>query len=149
MLVEDVEINLTLAKIIINKIIPDVNIIEAKDGAEAVEKYKGFEPDFIFMDIQMPIMDGFLATQRIREIEIGKRVPIVALTAGAILGTKERCLKAGMDDYISKPIKSKEIEETLFKYFERYMLKNDSFHFDKKGLLECQLILIQKSSTIY
>ncbi|MBN2693578.1 response regulator [bacterium] len=137
MLVEDVDINMTLAKIIISKIVPDVDIIEAKDGAEAVEKYKEFEPDFIFMDIQMPVMDGFLATQKIREIEfeLGRRVPIVALTAGAIVGTKDRCFKAGMDDYITKPIKAKDIEDVLFKYFERYMSDNEIFHFDKNSLL--------------
>jgi CheY-like chemotaxis protein len=71
------------------------------------------------MDMQMPIMDGLEASRRIRAN--GQRVPIVALTADAMVGTLERCLAAGMDDYLTKPIDSKRLEEVL----ERFVGKND------------------------
>src|SRR5690606_37682872 len=71
--------------------------------------------DVIFMDVQMPEMDGFEATQKIRELEqkTGRHTPIVAMTAHAIAGDRERCLDAGMDDYISKPLEKAELLELL------------------------------------
>ena len=71
------------------------------------------------MDIEMPVLDGFTATEKIRAMEKadGKgRVPIIALTAHAIKGYREKCLKHGMDDYITKPIKKKTLLETIQKY---------------------------------
>ena len=88
----------------------------AEDGSQAVKAYKRKSYNLIFMDIQMPIMDGYAATQEIRKIETRnleqstiQRVPIIAMTAHAIKGYRERCLKAGMDDYIAKPIKRKNL----------------------------------------
>ena len=69
------------------------------------------------MDIQMPEMDGFQTTREIRNSETdGKRIPIIALTANALTGDREKCLSAGMDDYISKPIEPDKLEEILKKY---------------------------------
>ncbi|MBT3259446.1 MAG: response regulator, partial [Deltaproteobacteria bacterium] len=88
----------------------------AEDGSQAVKAYKRKSYNLIFMDIQMPIMDGYAATQEIRKIETRnpepstiQRVPIIAMTAHAVKGYRERCLKAGMDDYIPKPVKRKEL----------------------------------------
>ena len=88
----------------------------AEDGSQAVKAYKLKNYDLIFMDIQMPIMDGYAATQEIRKIETrnlgqstSQRVPIIAMTAHAIKGYRERCLEAGMDDYIAKPLKRKKL----------------------------------------
>ena len=72
----------------------------------------------IFMDLQMPVMDGFEATRRIREEEKGRRNFIIALTANAIRGDREKCLEAGMDDYLSKPIKPRELVAKLVAHFE-------------------------------
>lgn len=80
----------------------------AENGQEAVEKFREHDYDLILMDIQMPIMDGFEATKKIREIEHteGKqRTPIIAMTAHAIAGYADRCIEGGMDDYISKPVR--------------------------------------------
>lgn len=86
----------------------------AEDGKEAVEKCKKSNYDIIFMDIQMPEMDGYEATQAIRDHEGDKKhTPIVALTANALTGDREKCLDAGMDDYISKPIKGDDLKKMI------------------------------------
>ena len=78
----------------------------AGDGRQAVDAYGRDTFDLIIMDVQMPVMDGFEATAAIRAVEAttGAHVPIVAVTAHAMDGDRERCLQAGMDDYMSKPI---------------------------------------------
>ena len=87
----------------------------AADGCEAVQFYEAGEFDLIFMDVQMPEMDGYAATAAIRELErsSGKHVPIIAMTAYALKGDREKCLAAGMDDYLSKPARLAEIEEAI------------------------------------
>jgi CheY-like chemotaxis protein len=78
-------------------------------------------PDFIFMDVQMPIMNGYEATEAIRKLEDGTRVPICALTAGTIKGEMDKCLSIGMDDYTTKPV----VRDTIEKIVSRW-LKNTS-----------------------
>jgi CheY-like chemotaxis protein len=85
-------------------------VTEAHTGLEALTLYEHGSFDLILMDIQMPDMDGLQATAEIRERErrTGEHIPIIALTAHAIQGDRERCLEAGMDDYLSKPIQPAE-----------------------------------------
>lgn len=120
LLVDDNPVNMLLAKTIVRSLIPEASIYEAKNGLEAVESFKIVSPDIIFMDIQMPEMSGYEATQEIRILEqnSSQHVPIVALTAGTVKGEHERCIEAGMDDYLSKPILVSDISEMLFKYLK-------------------------------
>lgn len=116
---EDVPTNQILIKLIMGESGIDVDI--ASNGLEAVEKYRTGSYAAIFMDVHMPVCNGSKATQMIREYEqrnMIQRIPIIALTADAIKGEKERILAEGMDDYISKPIDRKELTAILRKYIQ-------------------------------
>ncbi len=121
MIAEDNSVNMLLSKTLVKKIIPNADIIEALNGEEAVLKYKSVKPDIIFMDVQMPIMNGYEATEKIRALEGDKRTPIIAITAGNVKGEKEKCLEIGMDDFVVKPISQHSIYETL----KKWLLKDD------------------------
>jgi signal transduction histidine kinase/CheY-like chemotaxis protein len=89
----------------------------ARNGKEAIEMYQMLRHDLIFMDGQMPEMDGYEATREIRRREgAGRRVAIVAMTADAMEGSREACLAAGMDDYIAKPIRVDDLVEALWRW---------------------------------
>jgi CheY-like chemotaxis protein len=103
LLVED---NLINQKITILTLKPLVNSIDtASDGKEAIEKLNASNYDLILMDIVMPVMNGILAAEKIRELESGSdiHIPIIAITANAMIGDREKCLSAGIDEYLSKP----------------------------------------------
>jgi len=105
---EDNEINRTLAQALLGK--HGLRTAIAHNGREAVDMALTNEYSAILMDCQMPEIDGYQATQLIRQAERGRRVPIIAMTAHSMSGDRERCLAAGMDDYLSKPIRTEELE---------------------------------------
>ena len=126
LLAEDHPVNRKLAKIMLTKAGYQVEV--ADNGKEAVEKYLQSPDrfDLIFMDIQMPEMDGLEATKEIRKWETGspadqsvKHLPIIALTANAMKGDREMCFKAGMDDYLTKLVK----RELVFEMLEKWVFK--------------------------
>lgn len=122
LLAEDNLVNQKLAVMILTKAGYKVEV--AGNGTETVEKYSSCPDayDLIFMDVQMPEMDGKEATQRLRELGF-KDVPIVAMTAHAMKGDREMCLKAGMNDYLTKPIK----REIIFDMIKKYVINRDLY----------------------
>lgn len=112
--VDDMKINMVLLCKVLGKF--GVQIERASNGLEALQKVKEYAYDVIFMDCQMPDMDGFEATKYIREFEKNNRrspVPIIALTADAMVGDRDKCLSVGMNDYINKPFKESDIDKAL------------------------------------
>ena len=116
LIAEDNPINMLLARTILTKLRPNVTLIEVDNGKDAVSQCELHRPDLILMDIQMPVMNGYEATMLIRQNESNHRVTIIALTAGTVKGEKEKCIQAGMDDYITKPILRETLEVTLSKW---------------------------------
>ncbi|RLB87900.1 MAG: hybrid sensor histidine kinase/response regulator, partial [Deltaproteobacteria bacterium] len=127
LLAEDNPVNQKLARMMLTK--AGYHVETANNSKEAVEKYTAAADnyDLIFMDVQMPEMDGMEATGAIRDWENklkakgsnrSKRVPIIAMTANALKGDREKCLEAGMDDYIAKPIK----REIVFEMVEKWVV---------------------------
>jgi CheY-like chemotaxis protein len=103
------------------------NVDVAEDGHEAIEAIKLKAYDLVFMDLQMPLMNGFEATERIQKMEISEKRPvIIAVTANAFVEDREKCLAAGMDDYISKPIKLAAINQIVNQYLNHQYVKFDT-----------------------
>ncbi len=116
LLVDDNEINRMVAELMITGFAAEV--VMAEDGREAVNKVLEQDFDLVFMDCQMPVMDGYEASQAIRQLDhpVKKLVPIIAMTANAMKGDREVCLEAGMDDYIAKPVEANELYSLMEKW---------------------------------
>jgi len=102
-----VEDNLDNRRILVYRLkrIGEFDILEASNGEEALAMVKEDpRPDLVFMDLKMPVMDGWEATRQIRKLEGGEKIPIIALTAQAMAGDEQKALAAGCDDYLAKPI---------------------------------------------
>lgn len=117
LIAEDNPVNMLLTKKLIRQFIPKAQIFEAPDGKEAVNIFLKKNLDLILMDIQMPNLNGYEATQKIRQMqEETSPLPIIALTASALPGEKEKCLQAGLNDYATKPLDKKILLNLLSKY---------------------------------
>jgi CheY-like chemotaxis protein/anti-sigma regulatory factor (Ser/Thr protein kinase) len=118
LLVEDYPVNQVFAERLLRKF-GFVHIDTAINGREAIDAYRARHYDAIFMDCQMPEIDGYQATQTIRHLEADgtRHTPIIAMTANAMMGDREKCLKAGMDDYTSKPLKPDHLKAILHGWF--------------------------------
>jgi CheY-like chemotaxis protein len=116
LVVEDMKVNQILMKNVLKKHSCIVDV--AENGIEALSLMEGGNYDLVFMDCHMPEMDGFETTQKIREKELNgsRHTTIVALTADAMVGDREKCLRIGMDDYLNKPVRPMQIASTLDKW---------------------------------
>ena len=122
LLAEDEYINASITKAFLEQAGVDVDVVS--DGNEAVQAMESKDYQAVLMDVQMPVLDGIDATIKIRKKERrkGKRCPIIALTAHALRGDRERCLQAGMDDYLAKPLDRNQLIEMLAKYMTKKAL---------------------------
>lgn len=120
LLVEDYEGNIVVLSYILNALDCDFDV--AKTGLEALQLWKGHHYDLILMDIQMPEMDGLTATRTIRKMEEEQslsRTPVIGLTAHALVADKQKCIDAGMDDYLSKPIVEADLKAAILRMLEK------------------------------
>ena len=113
LMAEDNLINQRVGKLILQRAGFEVDVVE--DGNEAVEAHRTHEYDMILMDCQMPTMDGFEAAKHIRELGSPQPV-IIAVTANALIGEREKCLAAGMNDYLSKPFQADQLVSLVKKW---------------------------------
>lgn len=125
LLVEDNPVNQKLAKRILEK--AGCTVAVAADGAEAVEMYSQTSYDLVFMDCQMPVLDGYEATRQIREQEMrsGHRTPIIAMTANAFESDRKNCIEAGMDGYLAKPIEKKLVLDEVRRWTKDAVFSRD------------------------
>lgn len=111
MIVEDNPQNMKLIEMLLRA--KSYVLLKARDGEEALDVATREKPDLIVMDMQLPKMSGIEVTKRLRQMPVFSQIPIIALTAYAMRGDKERFLEAGCDAYISKPINTRELPEII------------------------------------
>ena len=116
LVIEDNEQSCYLVSFILQK--NEYRVITARDGLEGMNKAKSEKPDLILVDIRLPVMDGYEVTRQLRVLPEFKDVPIIALTAYAMKGDKEKSLHAGCDAYIAKPIIPEEFIEVVNSYLK-------------------------------
>lgn len=120
MIVEDVALNMMLASTLIAKLLPEAHVLKAYQASDAMQHALAGQIDLILMDVHLPGADGVEITRMIRDLSHpNARTPIVALTAGVVKEEQERCMKAGMNDYITKPIKLPELSRILRTYLKK------------------------------
>jgi CheY-like chemotaxis protein len=119
LIAEDNRSNMQLVTILLKRLVPKAEIIEAENGVKALDQIHTHQPDLVLMDVQMPKLDGNQATSELRKkeaIEKLPRTPVVGLTAGALEKEKENSMKSGMDDFLTKPIVINNFKKILMKY---------------------------------
>lgn len=109
--IEDNPLNMRLVRKLLNSL--GYNMLEARDGATGLSMASAERPDLILVDVNLPDIDGLEVTKRLKADDSISHIPIVALTANAMHGDRERCLGAGCDGYIAKPIAKLELKNTL------------------------------------
>jgi len=117
LIVEDDPRNLKLIRDLLQ--IKGYTTLEATDGKQGVDMARAKMPDLILMDIQMPVMDGFEATSILKADPVTKSITIVALTAFAMQGDREKCIEAGFNDYITKPLDTRAFMTKIKEYLEK------------------------------
>jgi CheY-like chemotaxis protein len=144
LIAEDVPMNMLLAKMLVEKILPGALVLEAADGYITLDKIMLEKPDLLLLDIQMPGLDGVGISQTIRKNTDPKisSMPIVAVTASALKNAKKRCLDAGVNAFLTKPLKHRELGKILHHYLgnniskinQTSLLLKEQLHFDLVNL---------------
>jgi len=132
LLVEDNDLNQEVA----TELLRDAGFVVdlAENGQIALDKVRAADYDIVLMDMQMPVMDGVTATQEIRKEERFKNLPVVAMTANAMQGDRDRCMAAGMNDHVVKPIEPEDLWKALLKWIKPQVAQDTALPFDIKGL---------------
>jgi len=115
LVVEDIDTNKIFFDAALRK--TKAKIVWAMDGQEAIDKFKENDIDLVLMDLQLPILDGYTATKEIKKIN--PDIPIIAQTAHVMSGEREKCLEAGCDDYLAKPIRLQILMDTLSRFLNK------------------------------
>jgi len=139
LLADDNAVNMALNTRMMNSIMPDAILTEVSNGAEAIQACTAKTFGLILMDVQMPEVDGIEACRRIRQMDKYVDTPIIGITAGNVLGEKERCLEAGMSDFLAKPIRQQDLVDALQRVLPIVTEKRDvetDEHLDMKRLAE-------------
>jgi signal transduction histidine kinase/CheY-like chemotaxis protein/CHASE3 domain sensor protein len=116
LLVDDNPVNMLLNNRIMKSLVPDAHLTEVVNGLESLEECRKKQFSIILMDVQMPVMSGIEATRQIRTLPGYENIPIIGVTAGNVLGEREKCLESGMNDFLPKPIRQADLLEILKKY---------------------------------
>jgi CheY-like chemotaxis protein len=114
LLVEDNEDNLVVYRTILEHV--GFRVIEARDGEEGVNRAKEFRPDLILMDISIPKIDGWEATQRLKSDQETRDIPIIALTAHALEEDRQKAIQAGCDGYLAKPVEPRRVVQEVERF---------------------------------
>ncbi len=126
LLVDDNPVNMVLNHKLMKSLIAEVHLTEAVNGLEALEHCKIREFSLILMDVQMPVMDGIEATRQIRLLPGYENIPIIGVSAGTILGEKEKCLESGMSDFLPKPLRQADLMEMLKKHLSNHPKESEN-----------------------
>lgn len=116
LIIEDNETNLYMMKFILTRL--ECEVLEARDGESGVALALSERPDLILMDIQLPVLDGYAATRRLREEETTREIPIIAVTSFAMAGDREKAMEAGCTAYVEKPIDPEMFIREISKYLQ-------------------------------
>lgn len=141
LIAEDNPINMKLAKSMVGNILPKSTILEAKNGKEAIDIFHSKNCDLVITDIQMPEMNGYEVAEEIRKTTLGKNTPIIALTAGTVKGEEQKCIDAGMNHYVPKPVTSNDLKNAIAQWLPlgekngAFSNKMDASHFDYELLI--------------
>jgi len=140
LLVDDNPVNMVLNNRIMKSLIPDAKLTEATDGLKALEQCRDQLFDIVLMDVQMPVMNGIEATKQIRLLPEYSEVPIIGVTAGNVLGEKEKCLSSGMNDFLPKPLRQSDLFEMLKKYIGTDMKDSPDDQINPEMYLDMDLL---------
>lgn len=136
LLADDNTVNMALNLRIMESLMPNAKLTEVYNGTAAIQACTQQLFDFILMDVQMPEVDGIEATKQIRKLSGYKNIPIIGITAGNVMGEKEKCIEAGMSDFLAKPIRQQDMYMVLKKFIEMEPNESTNDHLDMDMLNE-------------